>query len=192
MADPAEIHKIQSRLREHCLWRRQFLSDAEQQLAAREVGCRVQESALLASYGRLGLYRAHRREISTEVLWQYCKREGKELFFPRLEQGHLSWARVEGPAAWERGPFGILQPTGKALSVELNHLEALIIPGVVFGRDGGRIGWGKGLYDRVLKGYGGLKMGLAYDFQVVPCVPLAPWDEKIDCLLTPEQLHFCR
>ncbi len=190
MRDPTQIQKIQSRLREHLLWRRRWLSEEEREAAGKKVWQCLRASGLFSASSRLGLYWSHRGEVSTEILSKNWLDMGKELFFPRLEGRNLTWAR--GDQDWETGPFGILQPKSQAPSVEVNCLEALIIPGVVFDQGGARVGWGKGLYDRVLTGYGGVKVGLAYDFQVVPFVPLAPWDEKIDFLLTPSHLHSCR
>ena len=60
------------------------------------------------------------------------------------------------------------------------------MPGVAFDKDGGRVGYGGGYYDKFLKTISKNinKIALCYDFQVISKVPLDPYDVKVDDIIT--------
>jgi 5-formyltetrahydrofolate cyclo-ligase len=59
---------------------------------------------------------------------------------------------------------------------------------VAFDIHGHRLGYGKGYYDRLLKKIKGLKVGLAYDFQIVDKLPVEPHDIPVDLIITPTRI----
>jgi 5-formyltetrahydrofolate cyclo-ligase len=64
-----------------------------------------------------------------------------------------------------------------------------VVPGVAFDLRGARLGRGRGWYDRALARYpAGTRLGLAYEFQVVPALPEAPWDVRMHALVTEARL----
>lgn len=73
--------------------------------------------------------------------------------------------------------------------------DALIVPLVAFGRDGARLGYGGGFYDRTLQnlrsGARVLAIGVAYDAQHDPDLPQEATDQKLDYIVTPtEVIHL--
>ncbi len=54
--------------------------------------------------------------------------------------------------AGETHRFGFRQPVATAPEVPLERIGVVLAPGLVFDRQGGRLGWGKGYYDRLLAG----------------------------------------
>ncbi len=62
--------------------------------------------------------------------------------------------------------------------------DILFVPGVVFDLKGGRIGRGKGFYDRYMAQFKGPKIGLCYEFQIVEDVPKEEHDINIDVLIS--------
>jgi 5-formyltetrahydrofolate cyclo-ligase len=89
------------------------------------------------------------------------------------------------------GKLGLSEPGDEAPEVAPSLLELVVVPGVAFDRCGNRLGHGRGYYDRFFNSTGlqALKLGLAHDFQVIDRVPAAPWDVKMDALLTPTRLY---
>ncbi|KAF5029345.1 5-formyltetrahydrofolate cyclo-ligase [anaerobic digester metagenome] len=68
-----------------------------------------------------------------------------------------------------------------------------VIPGVAFDRQGNRLGHGAGYYDRFLAHPAMARtalVGLAYAFQIVPALPVAPWDRPVHALCTEEGLTW--
>ena len=83
------------------------------------------------------------------------------------------------------GKFGIREPAATCLEVPLNRLDLVLVPGIAFDPRGGRLGRGRGFYDRLLVAVNGLKCGVAFDEQLVDAVPVGPMDVRLNCILTP-------
>ena len=76
--------------------------------------------------------------------------------------------------------------------VNSSQIDVLIVPGVVFDKNGYRIGFGGGYYDRYLSDYYGATVALAFDCQVVESVPVERFDLSVECILTETQRIQCR
>lgn len=112
---------------------------------------------------------------------------GAAICLPRHEAASDSYrpCRVENfDRDLRSGPHGVLEPAGECPWVEINHLDFILVPGVGFTPSGGRLGRGKGYYDRMLAAAPGLKCGVAFDLQVIPELPLEPHDVRLDLIIT--------
>ena len=83
-----------------------------------------------------------------------------------------------------RGLYGISEPAIKK-PLEPQDLNLVVVPGVAFDKQGRRLGRGKGYYDRFL---GKIPshvntLGLAFDFQVLPAIPVTKRDIRVQKLL---------
>ena len=96
----------------------------------------------------------------------------------------------KGPRALEPGPFGVLEPTLACPTVDPKQLDLALVPGIGFTLDGGRLGRGKGYFDRLLAEVPGFKCGVAFDCQVTAEIPLEPHDVRLNCILTPTRWHL--
>ncbi len=87
-----------------------------------------------------------------------------------------------------RGPMNILEPAEDDV-VEPKDVAAWIIPGLAFTRDGKRLGYGGGWYDRLLSSArsDSLKIGVAHGFQLVEDLPTEPHDILLDRIVTDVQ-----
>ncbi|MDQ6632426.1 MAG: 5-formyltetrahydrofolate cyclo-ligase [Verrucomicrobiota bacterium] len=83
------------------------------------------------------------------------------------------------------GKFGIHEPKEDCASFPLNQLELALVPGVGFDKTGGRLGRGRGFYDRLLAQISGTKCGVAFDEQVIEKIPMEPHDVRLNFILTP-------
>src|SRR3989338_3616519 len=90
--------------------------------------------------------------------------------------------------------FGILEPK-ESYQREFNpdKLDIVIVPGIAFDKNGHRIGYGYGYYDRFLKTIRKetLKIGLAYDFQLIEKIPEERHDVPVDIILTEKEIAIC-
>lgn len=84
-------------------------------------------------------------------------------------------------AGFKVGPYGIHEPASKS-PVSLKRLDLVVVPGLAFDKKGNRLGRGKGYYDRFLKTLSAktATVGLAYDFQILPSVPVQGHDVAVD------------
>jgi 5-formyltetrahydrofolate cyclo-ligase len=91
------------------------------------------------------------------------------------------------------GPYGILEPRRDTREYVVPPDDApVIVPGIAFSPAGHRIGYGKGYYDRFLAAHHGLKLGLAYEMQIVPSIPSDTHDVPVDLVITETATYDCR
>jgi 5-formyltetrahydrofolate cyclo-ligase len=85
------------------------------------------------------------------------------------------------------GPKGVPEPRPSCRRVSPSSVDVVIVPGVAFDAEGGRLGYGGGFYDRLLP----LlrpdvpRIAAGFDEQIVDRVPCSPYDVRIDAIVTP-------
>lgn len=83
------------------------------------------------------------------------------------------------------GAFGILEPSPeRLLKMNPEIFDLVIVPGVAFDQQGGRLGHGKGYYDRFLELSRAFRLGLAFDCQLLETVPTELHDVPMHAILT--------
>ena len=81
-----------------------------------------------------------------------------------------------------QGAFGVMEPReGKVCDPA--EIDFMLVPGMAFDRTGGRLGHGKGYYDRYFELYKGVTAGVCFDFQMVEEVPCEPFDRCVDMVI---------
>ncbi|AEJ20401.1 5-formyltetrahydrofolate cyclo-ligase [Gracilinema caldarium] len=149
------------------------------------------------------LYASMSGEIDTEPLFHLAKTSGKTIFYPRVEGDEIGFYQVNELLDLEsQGPWHILEPRPGLTSLFdwihtiCNTVEQAqtpvpilgIIPGLAFDRQGGRLGRGKGYYDRFLSSIEKIDfpyplqlytIGLSIPEQVVDQVPRSPYDIRV-------------
>ena len=69
--------------------------------------------------------------------------------------------------------------------VDIEQVDVVLTPGLLFTRQGNRLGYGGGYYDQLLVSRPRLRtIGLAFSSQLVPNLPLEPWDRSLDAICT--------
>jgi 5-formyltetrahydrofolate cyclo-ligase len=150
----------------------------------------VAELPAFAGAGRIALYAALSDELPTRPLFDLAHGGGLAVSFPRVEGEALVFAEV---ARWEdlvRGRYGVRQPHPQAPRCGPGRL--IVVPGLAFDGHGRRLGRGGGYYDRALaaaEARGALRVGLAYEAQIVEAVPVEPHDQPVDVVVTECGVH---
>jgi len=135
------------------------------------------------------------REVGTlEVLEWLCS-ERKAVFMPYIERDRMLAVRYLPGQRFEAAKIGPPLPVPLELTDE-RCFDAVIVPLVGFDRQGGRIGFGKGWYDRFFeelstRGISPVRVGLAFDCQEVLAVPSDPWDQRLDYVVTETGIIKC-
>lgn len=150
-----------------------------------------------------------REEVQTASLIDQGLNEGKVVAVPRMgftaEKGDFL-EFIPLPAdytTWPLDRFGIPEPPKEARVLSLEELGrsrvAVAVPGLAFDLRGGRMGRGKGYYDRFLSSAraaaatcGGslVACGLCLESQIVEEVPMGSWDQRVDFLATEAALRI--
>jgi 5-formyltetrahydrofolate cyclo-ligase len=114
--------------------------------------------------------------------------DGKVVGLPRFDEAGNDYVagRVQDPATeLKPGKFGIREPGDHCEQMPLKRLDLILVPGVAFDLRGGRLGRGKGIYDRLLAAASGMSCGVTFDEQIVGEIPVAAHDIRVNCILTP-------
>ena len=81
------------------------------------------------------------------------------------------------------GAFHIEEPTGND-TTHVDEMEMIVVPAVAYDANGNRVGRGKGYYDRLLAESRAIKIGVAYDFQMVDEIETDDFDVPVDIVIT--------
>ena len=87
------------------------------------------------------------------------------------------------------GEFGVREPRHDCPEVALATLDLVLVPGLGFSTEGGRLGRGGGFYDRLLAATDAVRVGVGLDEQIVPWLPLEPHDAQLHFVVTPSGIH---
>lgn len=130
------------------------------------------------------LYWSMADEVQTHAFVERWYKE-KTLLLPCVDGDDLRLRQYTGPECMVAGEqFGIGEPTGEEWT-DLDAVELIVVPGVAFDRQNNRMGRGRGFYDRLLKSTpNAVKVGVAYDFQILDSIPVEPHDVKMDRVIT--------
>ncbi len=133
------------------------------------------------------LYYPIKGEPDVTPLYQIIWERGKTLFLPRVKGKLLEVVPVRDMSELKEGSFGIPEPSDGD-PVDPSEVDFALVPGIAFDREGYRLGFGKGFYDRLLRELKAFRAGVAYSFQVVDFVPRDRWDEPVDALITEKEV----
>ena len=128
------------------------------------------------------------REIDTGSFLATCHRLGKRVCVPAWDGNARAYTFVYlAPGAGiVLGPHGVPEPEQRE-TVDPKGLDFAVVPGLAFDRQGGRLGYGGGFYDRMLAACEPtcIKVGVAYSWQVVPeNLPMTARDMRMNLVAT--------
>ena len=119
---------------------------------------------------------------------QLIARQAARVYAPRrMPENQLYLVMLTTTTALLRGPFGVIEPPLELNALaDLTTLDAIFIPGLAFSKDGGRLGFGGGWYDRLLARIPQktIKIGVCWDELLIDSVPMDAWDVQVDGILT--------
>jgi len=150
-----------------------------------EIQRRFLQSDLFCRAECLALYSAIHNEVLTGTVFTRAIEDGKTLVYPRIKDDELEFVEVLSLADLAPGAFGVLEPKGRQL-VPIEELPLIVVPGVAFDLAGHRLGYGRGFYDRALAACRAdcMKVGFAYDSQLLDALPAAKHDQRLSVLIT--------
>ena len=165
--------------------RRKAVTPEARAAAGKELSRRlfVEDRALgaaISAKGPIAVYLASKEEIDLADFITAALSFGCAVVAPRWNGTDYELVRLQDFATLVKGPHGILEPpAGPAMRPE--DVRAWLVPGLAFTKDGGRLGYGGGWYDRLLcrAAKQTPKIGIAYGFQLVDALPTEPHDVRL-------------
>ena len=125
-----------------------------------------------------------RHEVSTRGVIDAALAEGKKVALPRVDGQNMDFYYIESYNDMESGYFGLEEPK-RECPIASEKTALILVPGVAFTREGDRVGYGGGFYDRFFEREPDHPtIGLAFGFQIYPQLPLEPTDRRVDAVIT--------
>jgi 5-formyltetrahydrofolate cyclo-ligase len=189
MTTDAEHQKraLRAELRE----RRHNLTSSEHEHASAGLTQNLQSLALGLSARSIACYLSAPTEPDTRPFLRWARSEDIRVLFPvSREDGLLDWTVGEKGVELV-GLFGMPEPSGELLSpLAINDVDLILVPAAAIGRDGMRMGWGKGYFDKTL---GSMEKcppvyAVVYDSELVDEVPRERHDHPVDGVVTPDRI----
>ncbi len=136
-------------------------------------------------------------EVDTRVLIRHALDHGKRVLIPVVRKGdvELFFSEIKDLGReLTPGTFGILEPKPEFVrEVSLDQVDNMFVPGIAWDRNGYRLGWGRGYFDRVLKNLPQTvrSIGLAFNLQLINQIPRDQFDLPVDMVVTESRVIRC-
>jgi 5-formyltetrahydrofolate cyclo-ligase len=136
---------------------------------------------------RIMFYLAFDGEVKTESMIDKARSLGKQIYVPLCDtkEKTLKPCILMKDSILKKGPYQTLEPRAKT-NLALEELDLAVVPALAYDKSGNRLGRGKGYYDRFLTRVSGRthSIGLAFDFQILPTLPVEQNDISVNKVLS--------
>lgn len=185
VADPSHEKRA---LRAELRARRRTMTSRE-----RDAATSALTSALIEVTQRIGAtsisaYLSRPEEPSTRDYLEWAIANGVRVLLPiSRDDGLLDWALYDGGDELE-DVLGMPSPSTEVLSpLAVNEVDLMVVPAAAVDRQGLRMGWGRGYYDKTL---GSMDQrppvyAVVFDGELVDSVPAEVHDQPVDGVITP-------
>lgn len=191
-ADPAEDElrrKVKAELRTRMRGVRKALGPDARAARSAKITERVLGRPEWASARTVMLFVSMPLEVDTSALERAARAAGKRIAAPRMSETGLDvheWE--EGASVVEIGRMKVPEPPPTAPAIDPAEVDLVIVPALALDDRGARIGYGAGLYDRLLPRLTrARRIGVCFDFQRIAEVPETPGDERVHAVVTDER-----
>ena len=138
---------------------------------------------------QVGIYRSTPLEPSTDALLADLLARGAQVAVPVQRGQGYGWGWVDAATRWRKGAHGIREPM-EAPVAEPDDLRVIVVPGMAFDAQGGRLGHGRGHFDRLLAQSRALLVGLCFENRLVKAVPMESHNVRMDVVATEKRMLF--
>ena len=159
------------------------MTEEEKKKESEDVMMKLENTQQFKSAKTILLFHSLPDEVCThELIEKYASK--KKILLPVIDGE--KWHIREYKGDLKTGEYNIQEPTGGNY-YDYGSIDLVVVPGVCFDKDKGRVGRGKGYYDRILKEIKAFKIGICFDCQLLSKVPAEEWDVKMDQVMTAKQ-----
>jgi 5-formyltetrahydrofolate cyclo-ligase len=135
-------------------------------------------------FNSIAMYYPFKKEVDLLKLVEVLK--DKDILFPKVIGNNMIFVKINTFSDFKKGKFGIMEPIGESYGKEI---DVYLIPGVAFDKRLYRLGYGGGYFDKYFSNQrSGLKVGIAFDFQIIDKLPIFDYDIKMDKIITEKRI----
>ena len=128
-------------------------------------------------------YLPYNQEVRTVPMLEQAIRDGKRVAVPKVYGDDMKFIYMDDLSQVELGYAGIPEPIADG-PVADDPTALVLMPGMAFTKNGDRMGYGGGFYDKFLAAEPDHPtVALCYAFQMVESLPTEEYDIPVDCVL---------
>lgn len=134
-------------------------------------------------------------EVNTRELITDLLKMGKRVAVPRCEsdKGDMDFYYINSLSELSSGSFGVEEPDPqKSIMVGQTEGSVCIVPAFMFDKNGYRLGYGKGYYDRYLSRYNGATIGVCYSENLQQELYHGKYDRAVELVVTDREILTIR
>lgn len=141
-------------------------------------------------------YAAVGSEVNIDNVISFILSEGKRVALPVCadDKGNMEFYYIKSLDDVRVGMYCIREPiVSECEKAYFDSKCVCLVPGVCFDRNGSRIGYGKGYYDRFMEKFNGHTIGISFEECVSDEIPSVGHDKKVTYLITDKNIYnFCK
>lgn len=128
-------------------------------------------------------YLPYNQEVRTVPMLERALQDGKRVAVPKVYGDEMRFIYMTDLSLVEKSNFGIPEPIANE-PVADDPTALVLMPGLAFDKEGHRIGYGGGFYDKFLAAEPEHPtLALCYSFQMLPKIETEEYDIPVDCVL---------
>lgn len=178
------IHEQKAQLRKRCKAVRKELGEEVRQNASGAICAHLTAWNIFQISEIILTYMPIRDEVDLRSLMMDFP--GKRWLLPRIipgEEGRMVFHPYD-PDNLILHPFGMAEPAAHLPQVPPNEIQLVLAPGLAFDRPGWRLGYGGGYFDRFLKDFNGISVGIVFQALLLEFIPHGEYDVPMNWLVT--------
>jgi 5-formyltetrahydrofolate cyclo-ligase len=156
-----------------------------------KIACRLFEQEDWLAAQSVGITISRFPEVDTYQIIRKAWELGKAVAVPKCDPltKRLTFRTITEFSQLESVFYGLFEPIPeRTAAIEANQLDLLIVPGLAYRKDGFRLGFGGGYYDRFLTDFSGKTLSLAFNEQIISDFPVKDHDIPVAKIITPDKV----
>ena len=185
------MREEKNRVRQQMRANREALTPAERLAKSRRICRHVMD--LIMDRQTVLVYSAKELEANTAPIIRSLLDRGNPVVVPIIVKADVSLrlSYLTDPAVLVPSTFNVLEPIGNEIPADPAAIHTILLPMLGFDRNGGRLGYGAGYYDRFLARNPRIrKIGIAFACQEAERVPVDENDIHMNCIITEEGIVY--
>lgn len=162
----------------------------EKSLIEKKLQDRLYQTDCWKNSSTIGITLSSAVEWDTKSVIRRAWSEGKQVAVPKTipSQKKMQFYYLTNFEEACPGHFGMLEPVPeKTVPVNKKDITLLLVPGLIYTKEGFRIGFGGGYYDRYLADFPNRSLALLHSSQIVPEFEVETFDRPVDYLITEKE-----
>ncbi len=188
----SEIKKEKSILRKSIIKMRNEMTEEQKKLERDKIFKNLESLGIFSKKRNVLCFLNYGSELDTSTIIEELLKTGSNVYVPRVnnETNTIDICRFTNDTKLVPERHGIPEPEASVPAENPEIIDIILNPGVAFTKDCKRLGYGGGYYDRLMEQTrdDSIKIGIAFDLQIVETLPVEIHDIRLDYIVTASEI----